>query len=405
MSFELVVALRFLRDGRAQTGLIVAGIATGVGVIIFLSALISGLQESIIERTLGTQAHVVLQPLDEVARPQLDRSRQDILAHVVQPAQRLRSIGNWPQLLAALRRRPQVVAATPTVNGAAFAVRGTANRSVALRGVDPSSYAGILDVGGKLVEGRFDVTGSRAVIGSELAAELGLAAGDTVRLVAAGDRAGVFTIAGVFAVGNKDLNLRWVFVSLRSGQTLLDLAGGVSTLELKVRDIFSADRVAQELAAATGLQADSWMTLNSQLLLGLRSQSSSSVMIQFFVIVAVVLGIASVLVVSVVQRGRQIGILRAFGTRREQVQRIFLLQGGLLGAGGSLGGMLLGTVLAVAFQSTASNPDGSALFPIALTAGLYARALAVALGAGLIGAWLPARRAAALDPAVAIRHE
>ena len=405
MRFELQVALRFLQEGRVQTALILAGIGTGVGVIIFLSALIAGLQESIIERTLGNQAHVILQPPDEVARPQLDRANEAVLEHVQRPAQRLRSILGWPGLLTDLRRRPEVVAATPTVEGSAFALRGTANRSVALRGVEPESYAGILDLRSKLTAGTFDVTGTHAVVGVELAKELGLAVGETLRLVAPNDRSEVFTISGLFDVGNKDLNLRWVFISLRAGQTLVDLSGGVSTLQLKVRDIFRAEEMAQEIRAATGLKVDSWMTLNAQILMGLRSQSSSSVMIQFFVIVAVVLGIASVLVVSVIQKGRQIGILRAFGTRREQILRIFLLQGGLLGLAGSLAGILLGTFLALAFQSTATNPDGSPIFPVALTAVLYVRSVLVALGTGLVGSWLPARRAAALDPAVAIRYE
>lgn len=405
MRFELQIALRFLKEGRVQTALILAGIGTGVGVIIFISALIAGLQENIIERTLGTQAHVVLQPPEEEARPQLDRGHQAILEHIQRPAQRLRSILGWPQLLTDIRRRPEVTAATPTVTGSAFALRGTANRSVALRGVDPESYSGILDLRTKLTEGTFDVTGTHAVVGVELAKELGLAVGDTLRLVAPEDRSEVFTISGLFDVGNKDLNLRWVFISLRSGQTLMNLSGGVSTVELKVRDIFSAEQVAQEIGAATGLKAESWMKRNSQILIGLRSQSSSSIIIQFFVIVAVVLGIASVLVVSVVQKGRQIGILRAFGTRREQVLRIFLLQGSLLGLAGSLVGMLLGTFLALIFQSMATNPDGSPIFPVALTVGLYARSLLVALGSGLVGSWLPARRAAALDPVEAIRYE
>lgn len=405
MRFELHMALRFLKEGRMQTALILAGISTGVGVIIFISALIGGLQESIIDRTLGTQAHVILRPPEEEARPQLDRERQTVLEHIQRPAQRLHSILGWPQLLADLRRRPEVTAASPTVAGSAFAQRGTASRSVALRGVDPESYSGILDLRSKLTEGTFDVTGTHIVVGVELAKELGLSVGDTLRLTAPEERSEVFTISGLFDVGNKDLNLRWVFVSLREGQTLMNLSGGVSTVEVKVRDIFGAEKAAREIHAATGLIADSWMTQNSELLIGLRGQSSSSAMIQFFVIVAVMLGIASVLVVSVIQKGRQIGILRAFGTRREQVLRIFLIQGGLLGVVGSLGGIALGTFLALFFQSLVSNQDGTPMFPVALTASLYARSVLVALLTGLVGAWLPARRAAKLDPAVAIRYE
>ncbi len=405
MNFEFQMALRFLKEGRMQTALILAGISTGVGVMIFLSALIGGLEESIIDRTLGTQAHVVLRPPEEEARPQLDREREVVLGHVQRPAQRLRSILGWPQLLADLRRRPEVTAASPTVEGSAFALRGTANRSVSLRGIDPESYSGILDLRTKLTEGTLDLTGTHILVGVELAKELGLSVGDALRLTAPENRSEVFTISGLFDVGNKDPNLHWVFISLREGQTLMNLSGGVSTVEVKVRDIFNAEKEAQEIRAATGLKVDSWMTLNSELLVALHGQNSSSVMIQFFVIVAVALGIASVLVVSVIQKGRQIGILRAFGTRREQVLRIFLFQGGLLGLVGSLGGILLGTVLALFFQNLVSNPDGTPIFPVALTAALYARSVLVAMVTGVVGAWLPARRAAELDPAVAIRYE
>lgn len=405
MRFEIAVALRFLREGRAQTLLILAGIGTGVGVIIFLSALITGLQQSIIERTLGNQAHVVLQPPEEEARPQYSRDQEAFLTQVQRPAQRLRSILGWPRLLTLLRSRPGVKAVTPVVSGSAFALRGLASRSISLRGIDPDSYRGIIDLPGKLVSGTFDVSGSRALIGTELARELGLAAGDAIRVTAPGERSEVFTVSGIFDVGNKDLNLRWFFVSLRAGQTLLNLTGGVSSLELKIEELFAAETLARALALETGLKTESWMKQNDQLLVGLRSQTSSSVMIQFFVIVAVVLGIASVLVVSVVQKGRQIGILRAFGTRRKQVVHIFLLQGGILGLAGSLGGILLGSLLSILFQGLARNPDGSPLFPVALTISLYTRSVLVALATGLIGSWLPARQAARLDPAVAIRYE
>jgi len=398
------VALRFLREGRTQTLLILLGIGTGVGVIVFLSALITGLQESLVEKTLGTQAHVVLRPPEDVARPQLARQGEAVAARVQPPEQRLRTILDWPQALRRLRATPGVTAASPTVAGSAFAFRGNANRSVALRGVDPDTFGAILDLRPRLVEGAFDLGATRALIGTELAHDLGLSSGDRVRIQAPGGQDAVFTVAGIFDVGNKDLNQRWVFVSLRNAQTLLDLAGGVSTLEVKVARIFEAEALAQKLGAATGLQADSWMKLNAQLLVGLRSQNSSSYMIQTFIIVAVVLGIASVLVVSVVQKSREIGILRAFGTTRGQVMRIFLLQGGLLGLAGAAGGTLLGIVLGLFFQTLATNPDGSPTFPVNLDAALFLRTALLAVGTGLLGAWLPARRAARMDPAAAIRR-
>lgn len=404
MRFPWFMALRFLKEGRTQTGLILAGIGVGVGVIVFLSALITGLQQSIVDRTLGTQPHIILRAPEDLARPQRDTT-EATMAHIQRPAQRLRTVLGWQQTLDRLRRTPGITSASPTVAGSGFALRGTATKSIALRGVDPDSYGSILDLRSRLVSGTFDISGTHALIGTELARELGVAAGDKLRLTSAEERSDVFTVMGIFDVGNKELNARWVFVSLRQGQTLMNLAGGVSTLEVRVAELFEAERIAQRLGPETGLLAESWMRLNAQLLVGLRSQDSSSYMIQFFVIVAVTLGIASVLVVSVVQKSKQIGILRATGISRQQVRDIFLLQGGLLGLAGSVVGILLGIGLSLFFQSLATNPDGSPTFPVNLDLPLFLRATATALATGLIGAWLPARRAAALDPAVAIRHD
>ena len=146
------------------------------------------------------------------------------------------------------------------------------------------------------------------------------------------------------------------------------------------------------------------MTLNQQLLVGLRSQNSSSYMIQAFVVIAVALGIASVLVVWVVQKNREIGILRAVGTTRRQVLHIFLIQGMLLGAGGWVLGVGIGTVLSFIFSAMATNPDGSPTFPVNLSPQLFLGTLLMALAVGHLSAVAPARRAAGLDPAQVIQR-
>jgi len=403
--FEWMVAIRYLREGRAQSLLILAGVAVGVGVIVFLSALISGLQVSLIDRTLGTQAHIVLKRPDEMPRPLLERDGPaGVTAHVERPAQRLRSILQWQQMLDSIERVPGILALTPTVTGSAFARQGTANRAVLVRGVDPAGFRRIIDVGSKIVAGRFEITGADAVIGIELANALGLTVGDKLRLSAPDDRSDVVTIRGIFDIGNKDANERWVFVSLRSAQTLLDLVGGVSTIEVKVADIFAAESIAVELTARTGLEADSWMKTNTQLLVGLRSQNNSSYMIQVFVIIAVALGIASVLVVSVVQKSREIGILKAMGTPTRRIIRVFLIEGALVGLAGSVLGVALGAGLSVFFASLATNPDGSPMFPVNLSLALVLRASIIATLTGIVAAAAPAHRAARLDPVEVIRY-
>lgn len=405
MPFELFVALRYLRDGRGQTWLILAGIGVGVGVIIFLSALITGLQQSIIDRTLGSQAHVVVRPPEELPRTLPAAPDGALRAIEVQrPPQRVRAITGWKQTEALLRRTAGVTAVAPTVSGPALAVRGPGSISVNVRGIEVGSYSSIVDVEARLVEGSFDLAGFRAVVGTELARKLGVGVGGRIRLQVPGDRGGVYTVSGIFDYRSRSLNEGLVFVSLRGAQTLFSIEGGVSTLEVRGTDIFEADALARTITDRTGLVADSWMAQNRDLMTGLRSQSASSVMIQVFVILAVALGIASVLAVSVVQKAKEIGILRATGTRAASVTRIFLYQGAILGTAGSFLGIALGSFLALFFAGLARNPDGSATFPVALTPLLYGRSVAVALVVGLVSAVLPARDAARLDPATVIRN-
>jgi lipoprotein-releasing system permease protein len=400
--FEWFIAVRYLREGRAQTVLVLAGTTVGVAVLIFLTALISGLQRTLVAQTLSTQAHVLVKAPERVARP-LDLP-STVADRIEKVPDRIRSIEQWQQVVDALPAIPGVLAATPTAAGAAFASRGSATKSVALRGIDPESFARVIEILPRMKAGRFALEGAEAIVGVGLASDLGVSVGDKIRLATPEGRGDQFTIAGIFDIGNKEVNTRWVLVPLRSAQTMLDLPGGVTTLEVKVDGIFDAERIAREISRRHGLAADSWMELNQQLLVGLRSQSASSWMIQVLVVLAVALGIASVLGVSVIQKSREIGILRATGTSTGAVQRIFLLEGAIVGAAGSVLGAALGSAMAVAFANLARAPTGDALFPVDLTPGLYLGATLVALVTGTVAAWFPARRAAGLEPAEVIRY-
>ena len=404
MRFEWFVALRFLREGKTQTALILTGVAVGVGTIVFLSALISGLQENIIGRTLGNQAHIVIRAPEEMPRVLVEDSVSSGDPRVIRPPQRLRAVRQWQQVVAEVRATPGVIAAAPTVNGPAFALRGNGTKSVAIRGLDPVEYSRIVDLNAQLVSGSLNMTGFQAAIGTELARDLGITIGDKLRILVGNGTTAIYTVVGTVDVGNQDLNRRWVLVPLRAAQTLYGLEGGVSTIEVKVDQIFEAERVAQAIHRTTGLDADSWMKSNGQLLVGLRSQSASSAMIQTFVILAVALGIASVLAVSVVQKSKEIGILMAYGTTRAKILRIFLVQGGVVGLVGSVAGVLIGIGLGVFFESLARNADGTATFPVVLRIPLYLQASGTATFTGILAALLPARRASRLDPAVTIRN-
>src|SRR5699024_1087824 len=231
--------------------------------------------------------------------------------------------------------------------------------------------------------------GDQVALGTELARELGLSVGDKLRLDGGEGRERVMRVAGIFELGVRELDARYVYLDLRQAQILLDLPGGVTQIDLTIDDIFSADVIAERLGRLTGMQAESWMATNGQLLNALRSQSMTTEMIRVFVGLSVAFGIASVLAVSVVQRTREFGILRAMGSPRRQVMRVFLLQGGLLGLAGSALGGLVGWALVMVFHLM-----GPGLFFVQVPTGLVLSAMGVATLTGVLAAVAPARRAA-----------
>lgn len=404
MPFQWFVALRYLRDARGQTLLILAAVSVGVSVVVFLSALINGLQASLIDSTLGFQPHITLRVPREEPRPLVEPTPGRAIARLIQPAsQRLRSIDQWPVRMAEAERVTGVTAASVTVTGSGVATRADARAPVVIRGVIPERFLAIIDLRSKMVQGRFDISGGNVSIGSTLASDLGISVGDKLRIASTEGVEDVVTVSGVFQLGNEGVDKTWVVTSLRHAQALFALPGGATTIELTVADVFAADRISDEIRMRTGLTADSWMKLNAELLQGLSAQSSSKTMIQFFVVVTVALGIASVLIVSVVQKSREIGILRAVGTPARRVLAVFLIQGGVLGLVGSFFGSALGVAFAKAFETLTSGQDGSPRFPVQVDLSLLVAASALATGIGLMAAVIPARRAARLDPSTAIR--
>ena len=403
LGFESRVATRFLREGRMQTVLIIVGVAAGVAVIAYISALIAGLQRNTIEKTLGAQAHLTISPRDDAvlaarsARPDTNEMVQ------TQPrAQRPRSIGNWELLVPLLEAMPEVAAVSPMVSAAGLAVRGEATNAIALVGVDLERYDRIVGLRSKVVAGTARLGPGEGIIGRDLADDLGVRVGDRVGIVTGGVSESL-RVTALVDLGVRELNRRTVIVPLRTAQSLVGLPGGATSLDLTLVDIWSAQTLADDLAARWPYKAESWQQANAQLVAALNAQSVSTALIRGVVLVVVVLGIASVLVVSVVQKRREIGILRAMGATQGQVLRIFLLQGAIVGALGSALGVLLAVVLIWAFTHFVRGADGLPLFNITLAPVLALRVAAIATVCGVLAAVAPARRAAKLDPAQAIR--
>lgn len=396
---ESRIAWRFLAENPLQGLLIGVAVAVGTAVIIFITTIMNGLQQNTINKTLGSQAHIRL----EAARlqnllPQGINPSQALIDDSLR-AQPLRRIDSWQLLLPELDAMPDLIALSPLVSGPALVQRGRANASVIINGIDPERHWQIVNLPAHMLQGQARIQSQDTLIGSELARDLGVQPGDQLRLQAGDGRSALVRITGVFSLGIQELDSRQIYLDLKQAQSLLNLPGGVTQLDIRIEDIFAARQWAARLSRLTGLYSRNWMDNNSQLLNALRSQKMTTQMIRAFVGLVVALGIASVLAVSVVQRTREIGILRAMGSSREQILRVFLLQGAMLGAAGALLGMLGGYGLVHLF-----NNFGSRLFFVSVQPEVAATAFVIAIGAGVLAAALPARRASRYDPAEAIRY-
>ncbi|RKG50159.1 ABC transporter permease [Acinetobacter cumulans] len=396
---EWTIAISFLREGRTQSMMITIGVAVGVAVIVFISALIQGLQSNIVERTLGTQAHIRLLSPDEVNRIVPPAAGTLQLLQEDKRAQRLRSINNWQQITGTLDHLPVLTAVSPVVSGPAFVQRGDAIQSIALVGINLERYKQIIPLKQYMVSGELQVSADNVLIGRQLAKDLGVQVGSKLRLDTGQQKNAVVNISGIFELGVRELDARYVYLDLKQAQSLLNLPGGVTVIDLTIQDIFQADQVASQVGRLTGLKAESWIEANAQLMNAITAQSLSTNMIIVFVGISVAFGIASVMSVSVVQRTREIGILRATGATQAQILRVFLFQGAIFGLLGSMLGSVVSYGLIWGF-----NQFGPGLFYISISMKLILSALFLATLTGVLAATIPSRRAAALDPVEAIRH-
>jgi lipoprotein-releasing system permease protein len=361
LPFAPLVALRFLREGRMQTLLILAGTTGGVAVIVFLTQLITQLQAQIVDRVLGSQAHVVIRPARGGQSPRHRRRRLCPHRRAPRPAPALgRPVGEHRP---PGRRHTGVTAVSPVVTGPAFALRGQASKSVALMGVDAERYRRIVRMEEYMLAGRFAVEGTahgdrqRAGQGPRHRPRRQAARGALPN-----GRDELLVVGGIFDIGNK---------RSQPALGLRDPAAGPEPARPARRRVqprphggrhLRRPAVADRLRGATGLTVDSWMQTNAQLLAALRNQTVSNNLIRSFVIIIVALGIASVLVVSVVQKQKEIGILRAMGASRGMILQVFLIQGAVVGAVGSVLGSLLAFTLLQVFSAIYRNADGTPLF-------------------------------------------
>ncbi|HAJ47484.1 MAG TPA: ABC transporter permease [Alphaproteobacteria bacterium] len=403
MPFVAVVAWRYVTSNWTQSALLIAGVAIGVIVFVFMTALIAGLATFLTKQTTGNIAHVSLEPLERTSRalPGADGATQ-LVARVAAIEKRAQIL-DWPVYLRIAEAAPGVVGVSPQINSSAFLIKGQAVATVAVNGVVPDRLNAITDIGGNILQGEANLDLNGLLIGVKLASTLGLGVGQpvTMRSDRGGERS--LTVRGIFKSGIGSLDERVAFVNIQAARRLADLPQGVTQIEIKLADVNTASAVAQTLARATGLKATSWIERNAQLFVALHSQAQTGMLIQIFSLITIVIGVSSALLLTTYRRRAEIAIMRSMGVTKRFIVTAFLMQGLFIGALGSLAGAALGYWLCVFLATVASRPDGSG-FPIAPEQGGYLAVILLTIAGSVLAAVLPARAAAGIDPVAVLNQ-
>lgn len=400
--FVLLVARRYLFSSPSQTLLLITGVALGVTVFVFITALIAGLATLLTEQVTGDSAHISLEPPTRVARVLAGPDLPVESVALVSTFQR-EQIRNWPMVVELLRSDPAVTAISARISGSAFLVKAEAVRPVSIIGLEPQDIDAISEISPNIIEGDGDLGADGLLIGVRTAEQLGLGAGQSVLLRTERGVDRQLTVKGVFRTGVQSLDERIAFVSLQTARPLFVLPEGVTNIEVKLNDPEAARAKARFLGEATGLRATPWQEKNLGLEDALQAQGRTGTMIQVFSLISIIIGVASALVLSAYRRRSEVGIMRAFGVPSRFILLVFVLQGLLIGLIGALIGCATGYGLCIWIEGI-TRPDGTSILPIAPEQGGYVWALVLTTLGAVVASILPARSASRVDPLEAIQQ-
>jgi lipoprotein-releasing system permease protein len=386
MKLAYSIAKRFLTSGKIQTLMIVLGIAIGVSVQVFIGSLISGLQKSLVDKTIGSSSQITIIASTPTAYIDDYETKIAMINDLDQPI--------------------EAIAAVLEANGSL--VKSTIEYPVLLRGMDLLAAEDIYSLSRKLIAGgTLPNENGEIAVGIGLRDNLNLHIGDSIVFGSETLASTTLEIVGFLDFNVLQLNNLWGVSTLDTMQGIIGIGDQVSKIEMQVSEVFIADDielVIMETLNDDSLKSQNWKAQNAELLSGLQGQSISSIMIQVFVMISVVLAIASVLAITVMQKSKQIGILKAMGIQDADASFVFLFEGLILGIFGAIAGVLLGLGLSFAFTTFALNDAGNPVVPLFIDYGFIALSALIAVIASAGAALIPARKSAKLSVIEVIRN-
>ena len=326
----------------------------------------------------------------------------------VKPKNETRGIRGYDQVLETLRAIPGVKASPVLYGEGLLNVAGT-DVAIVLNGMIPDEVQDVSTIGDYMISGSIDdliADPDGIIIGSELARKASLGMNKNLKLSTTGGQTHTFKIVGLFRTGRAHYDEGEVFVNLKRVQALLDRANRVNSILVKLDDPYQARNVAGRIENAIGYKSLSWQEASEDLMSTLTIRNIIMYTVVGAVLVVAAFGIYNVISTVVLEKRRDIAILKSIGFRAGDIQWVFVLEGLLLGIGGSVVGVALGAVFMFGLGQIEFKFPGSAdptRMPIDWSWVQFAIAAAFAMGAALFAAYLPARRGAGFDPAAILR--
>lgn len=412
MTAELYLARRYLLNHRQgawgwMIGWLATGsVALGVAALIVTLAVMTGFREDIRQKILGIQPHVILTSYNG----QMDTSKN-----------------SFEEIL---QKESRVVDWSPYVSGQVLIGKGGQSSGAMLKGIVAAREIAVANLEKKLLSGQWsDLTSentnatsakARIFLGQELARNLGVRLGDTVWIVTPGSigisafsvpQAHLFVVAGVVQSGLYDYDASLAYVNLPEAQKLFDMKNSISGVGMRVKDLDRADEIARDLQVRFegAYWVRSWLSLNRNLFSALKLEKTVMFIILIMVTLVASVMIVSNLLLSITQKTKEIGILRAMGATGSTIHRIFLLQGVLMGSVGTMMGTGLGVVVSLILAHTNLIRLPADVYyidhlPVQLEAADIITVVFAACLIVLVATLYPARRATQLDPLDAIRY-
>ena len=415
MNYELFIGLRYLQARRTErfisliTIISVFGVMLAVMTLNVVMAVMTGFEETLRDRLLGINAHIA----------------------IVRPGEPMR---DYEKVIEQVKIGGEVVAASPTIYGQVMLTAGPRVSGVVVRGVDPDRVNNVVHVEKYIREGNLAALKTQhpiqvedrtvllpgIILGERLANQLGLFPGSPVQVVSplgTPTAIGVipkvrrFAVAGVLRTGMSEIDSTLVFMGLSEAQKFFDLEGAVTNIELRIRNVNESKQVADQIQRRLGFPyfAEDWTRLWPNLFSALELEKTVYFLVLLLMVLIGAFNIVSTLIMVVMEKKKDIAILRSMGATQQSIRKIFLLKGLLIGVVGTILGVILGLlVCALIANYPFELPDGVFLIsrvPVRVYLGNVVLVACASFVVCLLASIYPSRQAAKLDPVEIIRYE